>query len=254
MASSEYLIIGNWKMNPVTKGEAKQLFQAIKKQVPRTLPSSVRVVVAPPSLFLSECSGVRPAQLSLGAQNAAATDSGPYTGEVSVAQLASYNVSHVIIGHSERRALGESDEEVLVKVQLVLKRKLTPVVCIGELLRDSDGQFFSVVESQLKSLSQALSATEMKKVVIAYEPIWAIGTGKTATVEDVKEMQLFIHSILTKAYDRSTAGKVQLIYGGSVKASNAAELHVAGGMRGFLVGGASLVPSEFGAIIKSLTK
>jgi len=245
------LVIGNWKMNPATKVEAKTLYQAVKKTVSKQ--TGVQVVVAPPFPFLGECGGVRPAHLALGAQTLSSADGGAFTGEVSARQLESYDVTYVIIGHSERRAMGETDADVLAKVQTALKRKLTAVVCIGELTRDNDGQFYSVVGQQIRTLTSALSGAEMKKVVLAYEPIWAIGTGKTATVDDVKEMQLFIHSVLTKAYDRAVASKVTILYGGSVKPNNAMELYQGGGMQGFLVGGASLDPVDFGMIIKSVT-
>ena len=133
-----------------------------------------------------------------------------------------------------------------------MKRKLTPVVCIGERLRDSQGQFFNHIAAQLKALTEGLTPLQLQKIVIAYEPIWAIGTGETATAENVKEMQLFIVSTLTKLYERKVAEKVRLIYGGSVKESNARELYEQGGMSGFLVGGASLQAGEFAAIINAV--
>ncbi len=124
-------------------------------------------------------------------------------------------------------------------------------MCIGERTRDQKGDFFTHVESQVKSLAAILTAPQIKKVVIAYEPIWAIGTGNTATAADVKEMQLFLFSTLTKLYDRGTAQKVQILYGGSVKPDNAATLHKEGGMHGFLVGGASLKANDFISICKA---
>jgi triosephosphate isomerase len=137
------------------------------------------------------------------------------------------------------------------KVLVALKSKLTPVVCIGEKERDTHGNFFTVVERQVKALASVLSPADIKKVVIAYEPIWAIGTGKTATAADVKEMQLFLLTVLTKLYDKPTAQKVRLLYGGSVKPDNAKTLHTEGGMDGFLVGGASLKANDFIHIINA---
>jgi triosephosphate isomerase len=164
--------------------------------------------------------------------------------------LQSFSVEYVIVGHSERRALGETDEMVNKKIHALLKKKITPVVCVGEKNRDEQGNFFNVVTEQIKSLVKDLAPKDLTKVVIAYEPVWAIGTGKTATVEDVKEMQIFIVSTLTKLYDRKTAEKITLLYGGSVKASIAKELFEQGGMQGFLVGGASLQAEEFINIVK----
>jgi triosephosphate isomerase len=150
--------------------------------------------------------------------------------------------------------MGESDTQVNKKIHAVLKRKLVPVVCIGEKNRDTQGQFFNQIEAQIKSMTQGLAPVQLQKVVIAYEPIWAIGTGATATAEDVKEMQLFIVSTLAKLFERKVAEKVRLIYGGSVKESNAKELYEQGGMTGFLVGGASLKAADFVAVINSTIK
>ncbi len=249
MKKSVPLIVGNWKLNPVTLKDAVSLGSAIaKKQKKFTEPY---VAVAPSFPYLIEVGKkIKTSAVALAAQDVSAQNMGAFTGEVSALQLRDLGVEFVIIGHSERRALGESDEDVQQKVTTTLKYSLTPIVCIGERERDEHGHFFGFVEEQLRSLAKLLTAAQIKKVVIAYEPIWAIGTGNTATAEDVKEMQLFIESVLTKLYDRSTARAVRLLYGGSVKPNNAAELHKEGGMRGFLVGGSSLKADDFDAIIK----
>jgi len=140
---------------------------------------------------------------------------------------------------------------VAKKVLAILKVRLTPVVCVGERERDEQGDFFSFIENQIELAFKDLPKTRFKDMIIAYEPIWAIGTGINATVEDVKEMQLFILKILTKHFGRSVASQVRIIYGGSVKADNAIKLYQSGGIDGFLVGGASLNPAEFSAIIAS---
>lgn len=242
------LIIGNWKLHPLTQSDAVSLAQAVAKQQKKA--EAPYVAIAPPYPFLTEVQKkIAKSTVALAAQDVSAMGVGAFTGEVSVGQLKSVGTEFCIIGHSERRAMGETDEQVLQKVQATLKCKLVPVVCVGERKRDESGNFFGFVEAQLMSLASGLSATQMKKVVIAYEPIWAIGTGDTATVEDVKEMQLFIESVLTKVYDRATARNVRLLYGGSVKPHNAEELQVGGGMMGFLVGGASLKAEDFAEII-----
>ncbi len=252
MKHSHALVIGNWKLNPGTNTEAKSLFAAVRKMLPRD--TEAKVVVAPPFLFIPEVARVKSKNVFLGAQDVAFEERGALTGEVGPGMLASFGVEYVIIGHSERRAMGETDSQVNKKIVASLKRKLVPVVCIGEKRRDTQGQFYNEIAAQIKALSEGLTPLQLLKVVIAYEPIWAIGTGATATVEDVKEMQLFIVSTLTKLFDRKTAEKVRLIYGGSVKESNAKDLYQSGGMSGFLVGGASLQASEFAAIIKATKK
>jgi triosephosphate isomerase len=244
------LVIGNWKENPSTLAETHKLVADITKKLKAR--EGLTVAIAPPFVYLTEVLkkiGKKP--VFLAAQNVSVEPMGAFTGEVSAMQLRNLGTEYVIIGHSERRAMGETDDVVQKKVLMALKNKLTPVVCIGEKERDTHGNFFTTVEKQLKSLTSILSATDVRKVVIAYEPIWAIGTGKTATAADVKEMQLFLFTVLTKLYDKPTAAKVRLIYGGSVKADNAKALSVEGGMDGFLVGGASLKAEEFISIINA---
>jgi triosephosphate isomerase len=244
------LVIGNWKMNPNSVSDALKLVEGITKKYKAQ--ESVRVAIAPPALYISDVTKkIGKKAIAVAAQNISTEVMGAFTGETSALQLKDARVEYVIIGHSERRAMGETDVQVQKKVQNALKNKLTPVVCVGERERDAQGAFYSVIESQVKSLAAILNATDIKKVVIAYEPIWAIGTGATATPSDVKEMQLFLFTTLTKLYDKATAAKVTLLYGGSVKADNAALLQAEGGMSGFLVGGASLKAEDFLAIIKA---
>lgn len=252
MKYAHALVIGNWKLNPGTNTEAKNLFAAVRKAIPKD--TTAKVVVAAPYLFIPELAKAKSKNIMLGAQDVAFEERGALTGEVGPGMLASFGVEYVIIGHSERRAMGETDLQVNKKIVASLKRKLVPVVCIGEKKRDAQGQFLSEVAAQIKALSEGLTPLQLSKVVIAYEPIWAIGTGATATAEDVKEMQLFIVSTLTKLFDRKVAEKMRLIYGGSVKESNARELYEQGGMGGFLVGGASLEAAQFAAIIKATKK
>ncbi len=245
------LVIGNWKMNPVSMGEVKTIITSLKTALKKN--TDVTVVIAPPALYLMEAKkllGTSP--IGLGAQDVNPAPMGAQTGEHSIPMLTGMGVTTVIVGHSERRALGETDEMVGAKVAALIKSKLTPVVCIGERERDAQGNFFMVIEAQIKTALATIPKARFKDVVIAYEPIWAIGTGKTATAEDVNEMRLFIQKILTKHFDRASAGKICIIYGGSVSAQNAADLFVGGGVDGFLVGGASLRPQEFSQIISSV--
>ncbi len=244
------LIVGNWKLNPTSLTEATTLIAGIAKKYKPF--EGTKVAVAPSYVHMTEVAkkiGKKP--IALAAQTVSVEPLGPFTGEVSAMQLRDLKTEYVIIGHSERRAMGETDEVVQKKILAALKCNLTPVVCIGEKERDSKGDFFSFVEKQVRSVVAVLPAASVKKLVLAYEPIWAIGTGKTATAADVKEMQLFLFTVLTKLFDRPTAQKVTLLYGGSVKADNAFQLHKEGGMNGFLVGGASLKADDFIQIINA---
>ena len=253
MKHTHALVVANWKLNPTTVAEAKALYSEVRRKLKSEI--DTKVVIAPPFLYIPELSKTLKSEgVKLGAQDIFYEEIGPFTGEISPSQLADFGVSYVIVGHSERRALGETDEQINRKIQAVIKRRLTPIVCIGEKARDEQGGFFNHMEAQIKSLAAGLLAKDLVKIVIAYEPIWAIGTGKTATVEDVKEMQLFIVSTLAKLYDRKTAEKVTILYGGSVKASISKDIYEQGGMQGFLVGGASLNAEEFVNIVKTTIK
>jgi triosephosphate isomerase len=250
MKKQEVLIIGNFKLNPNSITEVTSLVADIAKKYKPL--ESTKVALAPSFVHITEVARkIGRKKISLAAQNVSVESMGPFTGEVSAIQLRDLKTEYVIIGHSERRAMGETDEVVQKKILATLKCNLTPVVCIGEKERDIKGDFFSFVEKQVKAVVAVLSAAQIKKLVLAYEPIWAIGTGKTATAADVKEMQLFLFAVLTKLFDRPTAQKVTLLYGGSVKADNAKTLHSEGGMNGFLVGGASLKADDFIQIINA---
>lgn len=232
-ADAEALVAG------VVKGHKKQ--------------ESPYVVVAPTALHTAVVSKkLAKSPVMLAAQNVSPYTVGAHTGEHTVNQFKDLGVEFVIIGHSERRAGGVADADVLSKLQAVLAGKLTPIVCVGEQKRDRNGNFFKEIEKQIRSFAKELTPAQLKKVIIAYEPIWAIGTGKTATADDVKEIQLFIEKILTKVHDRKVAQSVRLLYGGSVKPHNASELHAVGDMDGFLVGGASLKAKDFIAITKAV--
>ncbi len=242
------LIIGNWKMNPVTVSEAKAIITSLKTAT-KKYPTAT-IVVAPPALFLLEVKKLLGSStIALGAQTMHESPVGAETGELAAAMLTGAGVSYVILGHSERRALGETDEHVNRKVTSALKAKMTPIICVGERDRDNAGNFYALIETQITVALLTVPAARLKNVVIAYEPIWAIGTGKTASVEDVQEMQLFIKKIITKLFSRAGANTVRVVYGGSVDVQNAATLYTAGGVAGFLVGGASLKPAEFTKII-----
>lgn len=250
--SRSRLVIANWKMNPITEADASRLAKAIGK---KALRPRATVIIAPPTPHLSAVKAALPKSFGLGAQDGHEKDSGPLTGNVSLRTLYSYGVRTVILGHSERRREGETDQRVNVKVRAALQIGITPVVCIGELVRDQHGKYFSTVEAQLRSAFGGVKRTEAERVVIAYEPVWAIssgdGKGQTATPGDAHEMKLFIQKILVELYGRTIAMKLRIIYGGSVNKANAVDLVQNGEVDGFLVGGASLKPDEFAEIVRA---
>lgn len=243
------LVVGNWKMNPDSVGKAKQLFVATRTGLGRKQRPS-QVVIAPPFPYLSELQRLSPSgRIALAAQDVFYEAGGAHTGEVSLPMLQSVGVTAVIVGHSEMRARGESDHEIYRDISAIIKKKVTAIVCVGETSRDAQGNYFSVVEAQLRSALRAVPKSKLAQLVIAYEPVWAIGTGKHATAADVYEMKLFIQKILADHYSRTAINKVRILYGGSVKKHNAAELMETGQVDGFLVGGASLKAKEFITII-----
>ncbi|MFM2423983.1 MAG: hypothetical protein RLZZ70_372 [Candidatus Parcubacteria bacterium] len=245
------LIIGNWKMNPRTAAEAVALAKGVH-QATKKIPL-VTIGVTPPTLFISEVSRVLgKSGIRLGAQQVHPGPVGAFTGLVSPAMIAPYGASYAIVGHSECRARGESDTDINAATLMLLKHKMTPVICVGEKVRDAQANFYATIEAQIMAALATVPRARYKEVVIAYEPIWAIGTGKTATALDVQEMQLFIRKVLTKIADRSAAAAVTVLYGGSVKPDTAASLYREGEVNGFLVGGASLSVEEFTKIITAV--
>lgn len=249
------LAVANWKMNPPTIGKAKELFLEIRKEARKR--SRVETVIAAPYVYLAELRKLTTGSYTkLGAQDIFWKSFGTYTGEVSASMLASVGVSHVIVGHSERRALGETNEQVAQKTHAAVSGKLVAIVCVGESERDTSGAYLSVIEEQVRTALAHVTPAALKRVVIAYEPVWAISTGdgdgKTATADDVYEMTIFIRKILTGLYSRAAAERVTILYGGSVNEHNAETLVNDGMVNGFLVGGASLKPHEFTTIISAL--
>ena len=249
--SRKVIIAGNWKMNK-TGSEGKALVEALLKEVSSFDPAEVDIVVCPPFTTLA---AVRPVlegtKVKLGAQNVHWADNGAFTGEVSAAMLKEAGVEYVIIGHSERRQyFGETDETVNKRLQAALKAGLKPIVCIGELLEEREGgRTNEVLRRQIRGGFAGLDAATMAGVVIAYEPVWAIGTGRTATPAMAEETHAFIRSELAAMFGADCAGKVRIQYGGSMKADNARELVAQADIDGGLIGGASLKSADFARLI-----
>jgi len=212
--------------------------------------NGAKVILCTPFIHLTEVKKVIKKAL-LGAQNCASEVSGAYTGEVSASMIKSTGAEYVIIGHSERRAYYQEDDAILYKkVQLALANGLTPIFCIGELLSEREAnKHFDVVKSQLEKGLFSLSEADFKKIVLAYEPVWAIGTGKTASSAQAQEIHKFIRDTVAAKYGKAVADGVSILYGGSCKASNAKELFENPDVDGGLIGGAALVATEFLGIV-----
>jgi triosephosphate isomerase len=236
-------------MNPLSADAAVKLTSDIKKKLGNKK-GVAEIFVAPPFPFLAQVGArAKRSRMHLAAQDAAAERAGAYTGEVSPAMLKSLGVELVILGHSERRAAGLTDQAVNARLLCALKEGHQAIVCVGEKERDSAGDYFGFIESQLRIGLHGVTSAQLRRLMIAYEPVWAIGTGTNATAENVQEMKLFIQKILTDLFGRSAAQKMIILYGGSVTPENAAELLEKGEADGFLVGGASLKSSSFAEII-----
>jgi triosephosphate isomerase len=245
------IIAGNWKMNK-TVAEALDLVGDLKIDLANI--KEVDIVVCPPFTALSEVSkAVLDSNLRLGAQNMSEYNVGAYTGEIAAVMLKEFSVRYVILGHSERRQYQkESDELISKKAQAAHAASLKPIVCVGETLAEREAnQTEKVLEKQVHGSLAGITKEQIVETVIAYEPVWAIGTGKTATTAQAQEAHAFIRSLLTKMYDEAAARRVRLQYGGSVKPANARELMSQPDVDGALVGGASLEPRSFADIIKN---
>lgn len=248
------IVAGNWKMNG-SLDEAKKLSSEVVNMVSSEVRGNAEVILIPPFVYLSAVQGLIGSAKSvfLGAQNCHQNESGAYTGEVSASMLSSMGITHVIIGHSERREyFNEFDSLLAEKVNQVLKNEMTPIFCCGEKLesREANTQE-AVVEEQVQHALFHLSAEEVGKVVIAYEPVWAIGTGRTASAAQAQEMHAFIRSIVATKYSGEVADQVSILYGGSVKPDNAKEIFSQPDVDGGLIGGASLKSRDFTDIVKA---
>jgi triosephosphate isomerase len=241
------IFVGNWKMNALTVPEVEA---RIRKLAQNLKNSKSTVVICPPFPYLGAFKK-KPAQVALGAQDIFFEEKGSFTGQVSAEILKLLNVSHVIIGHSERRQLGESDETVNKKVLIALKSKITPIICIGETTRDEEGNYLALIKEQIEKALVGVSKNELSKIIIAYEPVWAIGATAAMAPRDVHEMTIYIKKMLTDLYKVKTRVSIPILYGGAVDPLNARALLADGEADGFLVGRQSLDPKNFLEIIRS---
>jgi triosephosphate isomerase len=247
------LIAGNWKMNG-SLSDSRQLVAALRAGVPTAAEVKATMLLCPPYVYLPAVRDwLQGSPIALGAQSLADKDgSGAYTGEISGTMLRDVGCSYAIVGHSERRALyGETDAIVATKFQVAQRAGLTPIVCVGETLEQREaGQTRSVIGNQVTAVVEAAGVQALAKAVVAYEPVWAIGTGRTATPEQAQEVHAFIRGMVA-ARDATIAAGLSILYGGSVKGANARNLFAMADIDGGLVGGASLVAADFLEIFRA---
>ena len=239
------IIIGNWKMNPATGEEAVEIFSEIALGVKGF--KKVSVIVCAPAVFLESINNLKTKGVFLGAENCFFDDVGPYTGEISPAMLNGLGVRYVILGHSERRALGEDNELISKKIKSAVKSGLKVIFCVGESFRDEAGEYLNFIRSEIVDGLSKIKKEDLKNLVIAYEPIWAIGKNalRPATPEDSHQATIFIKKILVEIFGRELGLKVPIIYGGSVDTKNTLEMLQSGGVDGLLVGRESLSSEKF---------
>ena len=245
------IIAGNWKMNK-TVAEALSLVQGVKRELANL--KEVDVVVCPPFTALSEVSkAVLDSNIRLGAQNMSEHNFGAFTGEICAGMLKEFSVRYVILGHSERRQYQKETDALINKKALAAHAaSLKPILCVGETLAEREsGQMESVLSAQIRGGFAGFSKQQMEETIVAYEPVWAIGTGKTATAQQAEEAHAFIRGVITKLFDDAVARRVRIQYGGSVKGSNARELMSQPDVDGALVGGAALDDRGFADIVKN---
>lgn len=243
------IVIANWKMNPASLKEAKALFSKVGRACSKL--RRVEVVACPPFIFLNNLSGKF---LKLGAQDVFYENDGRFTGEISPRMLISSGTSHVIVGHSERRELGESDEVISKKVYSVVNAGLKAVLCVGEKDRDGEGKYFEFLKNQIKQSLSSVPSRFMKNIIIAYEPIWAIGRKASDSMKPqaIRETAIFIKKILSDIYDQQIASEALILYGGSVETENVGAIISDGGVSGVLVGHKSLEVDDFIKMLKNI--
>lgn len=248
------LIVANWKMNPASLKEAKRIFDILKKKnisVRKTIP-----VICPPFLYEGDLAmGYRGGKFRFGLQDVHFQNDGQSTGEISTEMAKNSRADFVIVGHSERRENGETDKVVSMKLRQSIDSGLVAILCVGEKERDNDGNYLRFVEEQLKESLLSVSKNKVSKLVVAYEPIWAIGKNKKAIgLHELHQMIIFIRKILVEIYGKKLAMDIPILYGGSVDADNAREILDETQINGLLVGRASLNPHVFGDILKEAEK
>jgi triosephosphate isomerase len=243
------IIIANWKANPSTLDLAKKIILEQKKFWPKL--KNTKVVICPPMAFLPVLSTNKSANVSWGAQDVSLNLEGSFTGENTVNMLKSAGAQYVILGHSERRKIGETAELVAQKVALALKAGLTPILCVGETIRDDQGDFWHNLKEQISISLSKVKRIQVAKIIVAYEPVWAIGKKESGAIDerDLHEATIFVRKCLSDLFGREMADKVAVLYGGSVSSKNASAFLKTGDVAGLLIGRGSLETSDFNKIL-----
>ena len=250
---AKVIVVANWKMHPSSFVEARRLLESTKKALERT--RRVFLIMAPPALFLRELTKSttrRSSTLAFAVQSARAESEGAFTGAISLTQAKDARVAYAIIGHAERRAQGESDTDVHAQVMAALTLRLTPIVCVGEKERTQDGGYFMHVREQLREALVDVKKTQVKKIIIAYEPVWAIGAPQPMAPRDMHEMSIFIRKTLVEAHGAG-AMDTRILYGGAIDETNAPAMIREGDIAGFLVGRASADARKISALLSALS-
>lgn len=252
MAKSKKIVVGNWKMNPDTPQEARTIFSGIKRQALKL--KNTRTIICPPFVYLAELVAKSGAseKFSIGAQDLFFENTGAFTGEISPSMLTHLGINFVIVGHSERRALGDTDDIVNKKVLASVKAGLTTILCIGESSRDSAVTYLDFIKEQIKSGLARINQVQLKHIMIAYEPLWAIGKTQAMSPYDLEHMVIFIRRVIADLYGADLAKAVQVLYGGSVNPKNTRDLVTVGKVAGLLVGRESRDAKSFSTILTTV--
>jgi triosephosphate isomerase len=248
---TKYLIVANWKDSPETLTEAKKNFKIIKS---KKISSKIIPVICPSVMHLNEIiSGYSGKVVNFGVQNFSADTKNPHTGEISIDQIKNLNVRYAIVGHAERRALGEDNFAVAEKVSAAINNDIMPILCVGEVERDKRGEYLRTVEQQIVESLSKIKKADLDKIVIAYEPVWTIGKGnKSINTHEIHQMVIFVKKILVSKFDKKIAMNVPIIYGGSVDADNSWDILENAEVQGLLIGRASTNPYSFVDILNSV--
>ncbi len=245
------IIVGNWKMNPTNLIDAKKIVSSVNKL--STKLNNTDVVLCPPFIYLPKLiSNKKNNNVSFGAQNSYSEERGSYTGEVSPTMLKEFGVKYVIIGHSERRAMGETDEIVSKKIALAIDTGLKPILCVGESEHDSQGVYLDTLKNQIKMSLDKVQKKYISEIIIAYEPIWAIGAKEPMSTSVINEMVIFVKKVVSDMYGHENGISIPVLYGGSVSFRNASDIVANGGVNGLLVGRESVNPEGFVELLKAV--